>query len=142
MPFETTYRKTVLHFCSDELQQKRNPVHKNNFLWLLVRTLYLHTIYGYSSLKPRNTSSHLCVSLSIYAMCAKSRSIAKAVNYAVRSLGISRNCFCLLSNTAKYLVAADAILKSLYFGFHVICVAHLLLNCAMKVKSRFEDVDS
>ena len=25
--------------------------------------------------------------------------------------------------------------------FHVTCVAHLLHNCAMKIKSHFEDVD-
>ena len=38
--------------------------------------------------------------------------------------------------------AADITLKSLYPKlFHVTCVAHLLHNCAMKVKSHFEDVD-
>jgi len=40
------------------------------------------------------------------------------------------------------LVAVGAILKSLYPKlFHVTCIAHLLHNCAMKVKSHFEDVD-
>ena len=45
-------------------------------------------------------------------------------------------------DAAKYMVAAGAILKSLYSKLlHVTCVAHLLHNCAMKVKSHFEDVD-
>ena len=40
------------------------------------------------------------------------------------------------------MVAAGAILKSLYCKlFHVTSVAHLLRNCATKVKSHFEDVD-
>ena len=40
------------------------------------------------------------------------------------------------------MIAADITLKSLYPKlFHVTCVAHLLHNCAMKIKSRFEDVD-
>ena len=40
------------------------------------------------------------------------------------------------------MVAAGAILTSLYSKlFHVTCVAHLLHNCARKVKSHFEDVD-
>jgi len=39
-------------------------------------------------------------------------------------------------------VAAGNVLKSLYPKlFHVTCVAHLLHNCAMKVKSHFHDVD-
>ena len=47
-----------------------------------------------------------------------------------------------MSDTAKYKVAAGAILQSLYTKlFHVTCVAHLLDNYAMKVKSHFEKVD-
>ena len=40
------------------------------------------------------------------------------------------------------MVAAGAILKSLYPElFHVTCAAHLLHNCATKIKSYSEDVD-
>ena len=40
------------------------------------------------------------------------------------------------------MVAADTILKSLYPKlFHVTCIAHLLHNCAIKIKSHVEDVD-
>ena len=40
------------------------------------------------------------------------------------------------------MVAASATLKSVYPKlFDVTCVAHLLHNCAKKVKSHFEDVD-
>ena len=40
------------------------------------------------------------------------------------------------------MIAADITLKSLYPKlFHVTCVAHLLHNCAMTIKSHFEDVD-
>ena len=69
--------------------------------------------------------------------------IAQAVDDAVRNLGINRSFFCLLlSDTAKYMVAVGIILKSLYPKlFHVTCVAHLLHNFAMKIKSHFEDMD-
>ena len=59
-------------------------------------------------------------------------------------LEINRNFFCLLlSDTAKYKIAAGITLKSQYpkLLFHMTCVAHLLHNCAMKIKSHFEDVD-
>ena len=40
------------------------------------------------------------------------------------------------------MIAAGITLKSLYPKlFHVSCVAHLLHNCALKIKSHFEDVD-
>ena len=40
------------------------------------------------------------------------------------------------------MMAAGAILKSLYPQlFHVSRVAYLLHNCAVKVKSHFEDID-
>ena len=40
------------------------------------------------------------------------------------------------------MIAAGITLKSLYSKlFHVTCVAHLLHNCAMKIKSCFEDMD-
>ena len=40
------------------------------------------------------------------------------------------------------MIAAGITLKSLYSKlFHVMYVAHLLHNCAMKIKSHFEDLD-
>ena len=47
-----------------------------------------------------------------------------------------------MANVSKYMLAAGEILKSLYLKlFHVVCVTHLLHNCAMKVKSHSEDID-
>ena len=76
--------------------------------------------------------------------CApNSNIIAQAVGDAVRNLGINSSFFCLLlSDAAKYMIAAGTTLKSLSPKlFHVTCVAHLLHNCAMKIKCHFEDVD-
>ena len=73
--------------------------------------------------------------------CApNSNIIPQAVDDAARNLGINRSFFCLLLSDA--MIAADITLKSLYPKlFHVTCVAHLLHNCAMKIKSHFENVD-
>ena len=76
--------------------------------------------------------------------CApNSNIIAQAVDDAVRNLGINGSLFCLLlSDAAKYMITAAITLKSLYpMLFHMVCVAHLLHNCAMNIKSHFEDVD-
>ena len=69
--------------------------------------------------------------------------IAQAANDAVRNLGINRSFFCLLlSDATKHIIAAGLTLKSVYSKlFHVTCIAHLLHNCAIKIKSHIEDVD-
>ena len=68
--------------------------------------------------------------------CApNSNTIAQAVDNAVRNLEINRSFLCLLLfDAANYMVAAAKL-------FHMTCVAHLLHNCVMKIKSHFEDVD-
>ena len=75
--------------------------------------------------------------------CAPNNNIIdQAVDDAVGNLGINRNFCMLLSDAAKHMIAAGITLKSLYPKlFHVMCVAHLLHNCAIKIKSHFEDVD-
>ena len=69
--------------------------------------------------------------------------IAQAVDDAVRNLGINRSFFyLLLSDATKCMFASGIALKSLYLKlFLMTCVAHLLHNCAMKIKSHFENVD-
>ena len=69
--------------------------------------------------------------------------IAQAVYDAIRNFKITRSIFCLLpSDTSKYMIFAGITLKSLYPKlFDVTCVAHLLHNCTMKIKSHFEGVD-
>ena len=86
--------------------------------------------------------SHLCDCQPL--KCApNSNIIAQAVDDAVRNHEINRSFFfLLLSDAAKYMIAAGITLKSLYPKlFHVTCVAHLLHSCAMKSKSHFKNPD-
>ena len=100
---------------------------------------YVNILVG-SLETPRVSYLHDCQSLT---WAPNSNSIAQALNDAVRSLGINKNSFCLLlSYAAEYMVDAGATLKFLYPRlFYRICVAHILLNCTMKVKPHFEDID-
>ena len=77
--------------------------------------------------------------------CApNSNGIAQAVANTDRSLGINSNSFYLIFfDAAKFVMAlgTGTILNFLYHKlFHEACVAHLLHNCAMKVKSHLEDI--
>ena len=144
MPYKTTCRRTALQLSKDELKRIRNAVHdKQIFLIvdesILSGTQYLSIIVGGLE-TPHVNYLHDCQPLK----CAPNRNIiAQAVDDAVRNLGINSSFFCrLLSDAAKYMIAASLTLKSLYPKlFHVTCVAHLLRDCVMKIKSHFEDVD-
>ena len=135
LPSETTCRQTALQLSEDELKRIRNAVH-DKLIFLIVdeSTLsgmqYLNILVG--SLETLHVNYlYDCQSLK----CAPySKIIAQAVDDAVRNLGINRSFLCvLLSGAVKYMNAAGIALKPLYL--------YLLHNCAMKIKSHFENVD-
>lgn len=66
--------------------------------------------------------------------------IIHQVDDAVKDLGVARQDFSLLvSDAARYMVCAAQALKQLYPTlFHVPCVAHLLHNCAMKIRGFYK----
>ena len=144
LSFETTCRRTALQLSEDELKRMRNAVHEKQIFLIVDEstvsgTQYLNILVG-SLETPHVSYLYDCQPLQ----CApNSNIIAQAVDDAIRNLEINRGFFCLLlSDAAKYMIAAGIILKSLYPKlFHVTCVAHLLHNRAIKIKSHFEDMD-
>ena len=61
----------------------------------------------------------------------------------LRQLEIKRENFSLfLTDAARYMSLAGKTLKELYPSLmHVTCVAHLLHNCAMRVRTHFKNID-
>ena len=125
---------------TDESQWIRNAVHDKHIFLVLDKSIlsgiqYFHILVG--SVETSHASY-----LSNYQSlpCAPNyNSIAQAVNNGITSLRINKNSFyLLLFDVPKYRVAAGATLKSV---FHKTCVAELLHNCAVKVKSHFESLD-
>ena len=70
--------------------------------------------------------------------------ICMKIDDILRKLDIAReNFLLLLSDVASYMTACTATLKALYPRlFHVTCLAHMLHNCAEKVRGAFVDVDN
>ena len=60
----------------------------------------------------------------------------------LRQLDIKRENFSLfLTDAARYMSSAGKTLKELYPSLmHVTCVAHLLHNCAMRVRAHFKNI--
>ena len=69
--------------------------------------------------------------------------ILHTVDDTLRQLEIKREKFVLfLTDTARYMSLAEKTLKKLYSSLiDVNCVARLLHNCAMRVRSHFKNVD-
>ena len=106
----------MLQLSADELQRIRNVVHNKQFFLVVDESTlsgkqYLNILVGTLE-TPHVSDLYDCHPLT----CApKSNTIAQAVHDAGRTLGNNKNSFCLLlSDAAKYMVAAGALLKSLY----------------------------
>ena len=84
-----------------------------------------------------------CGSVQICSGSIDRRAVVQNVDDCVRTLQTERNnVVVLMSDAARYMTAAGEILQQLYPRlFHVTCVAHLLHNCAEKVRAYFSDVD-
>ena len=69
--------------------------------------------------------------------------ILHTVDDILRQLEIKRENFSLfLTDAARYMSSAGKTLKDLYPSLkHVTCVAHLLHNCAMRVRAHFKNID-
>ena len=69
--------------------------------------------------------------------------ILHTVDDILRQLEIKRENFSLfLTDAARYMSLIGKTLKELYPSLmHVTCVAHLLHNCAMRVRAHFKNID-
>lgn len=80
-----------------------------------------------------------CIALEIPA---NSQIIVQSIDDAIRYLQTPRPNFCLLlTDAARYNLKAATALHQMYPNlFHVTCIAHLLHNCALRVKAHYTNV--
>ena len=127
LPSKTTCRRTALQLSEDELKRIQNAVHYKQIFLIVDQSTLSSTQYLNILVESVETPhiSYLYDCQPVKYAC-NSNIIAQAVDNAVRNLGINRSFFCLLlSDAAKYMIAAGTTLKSLYPKlFHVTCVAH------------------
>ena len=103
------------------------------------KTKFINVIVGDIDVLEKTYPIECCVTetLNQSVICTK-------INDILHKLDIEReNFLLLLSDTASYMTACTATLKVLYSClFHITCLAHMLHNCAEKVRSAFADVDN
>lgn len=70
--------------------------------------------------------------------------ICQIIDDVLKKINANRNKFVLLiSDAAPYMISAGKTLKNLFPRlFHITCLAHLMHNCALRIKSKFSSADA
>lgn len=85
-----------------------------------------------------------CLACDSMAGSVDSESIISSILECLAKFNIPvNNVVLFVSDAARYMIKAGAYLKVQNYNlFHVTCIAHLIHNCAIQVKSYYEDVNS
>lgn len=145
LPSESTCRKKVSDLADKEKDRVKDIV-RNKQIFLEIDesevsgTKYVNVLIGTLD---NPTKVYMC-SCTALTGNVNAQVIIHIIDDTIRYLNTDRENFCLLiSDAAPYMISAAKTLKELYTQlFHVTCIAHLLHNCALRVKSYFDSADN
>ena len=135
LPSETAARAFVAKLASQKEEQIQEFLYDKNifdYISVLVASLDAPNQTFFVNCHPLDSGRNV-----------NSRIILHTVDDILRQLEIKRESFSLfLTDAARYMSSAGKTLKELYPSLmHVTCVAHLLHNCAMRVRAHFKNID-
>jgi hypothetical protein len=144
LPCEQSCRLRINDVFEEEMQRICDYV-KNQPVFFVVDESevagckYVNLLVGILSV-PQTAYLFECLPL---ASAANGDAILRIIDDCIDYLCISRDHFqLLLTDAASYMISAGNTLHRLYPNlFHVTCLAHLIHNCAMKVKCHYSQVD-
>ena len=146
LPSETAVRACVAKLASQKEEQIQELLrYKKIFLIVdeaeVAKQKYISVLVG-SLDAPNQTFLVDCLPLDS-GRNVNSSIILHTVDDILRQFEIKRENFSLfLTDAARYMSLAGKTLKELYPSLmHVTCVAHLLHNCAMRVRAHFKTID-
>ena len=146
LPSETAARACVAKLASQKEEQIQKLLRdKNIFLIVneadIAKQKHISVLVG-SLDAPNQTFLVDCHPLDSGSN-VNSSIILHTVNDLLRQREIKRENFSLfVTDAARYISLAGKTLKELYSSLmHVTCVAHLLHNCAMRVRAHFKNID-
>ena len=146
LPSETAARACVAKLASHKEEQIQELL-RDKKIFLIVdeaevaKQKYISVLVG-SLDAPNQTFLVNCHPLDS-GRNVNSSIILHTVDDILRQLDIKRENFSLfLTDAARYMSSAGKTLKELYPSLmHVTCVAHLLHNCATRVRAHFKNID-
>jgi len=144
LPAEQTCRMKVTELYEEEIERIKALI-KDEPVFIIVDESdisgkkYVNILVGIIS-KPHISYLVECAPLST---AANSEILLRLIDDTINFLSISRPNFnLLLTDAASYMLSTGRTLHKLYpHLFHVTCIAHLIHNCAMRIRAHFVDVD-
>ena len=144
LPSQSACRRKAAEIGEREIDRVKNLIHEQKIFLVADESeisgiKYLNVLVGLLD-EPDKTYLIAC---KVLPKSPTAQSICQEIDDCLRFLGVTKNNFCLLlSDAARYMQAAGKTLKNMYPQlFHVTCVAHLLHNCALRVKAKYPAVD-
>ena len=144
LPLESACRRKAAEMGERKIDRVKNLIHVQKIFLVVDESEisginYLNVLVGLLD-EPDKTYLIAC---KVLPKSPTAQSICQEIDDCVRFLDVTRNNFCLLlSDAARYMQAAGKTLKNMYLQlFHVTCVAHLMHNCALRVKAKYPAVD-
>lgn len=144
LPSEETCRSRINLLYDEEIGKLRDFVKEKPIFFVVDEadvsgSKYVCVLVGILD-EPTRTYMCDCVPLQKSPNAA---TVIHILNDVIPLLGCDReNVSLLLTDAASYMMSAVKTLRVLYpTMFHVTCGAHLLHNCAMRVRAHFDDVD-
>lgn len=144
LPSDQTCRNQLPDLVSIKMDRVKNILKGKYFFMVIDESeicgaKYLNILAGILE-QPAQTYLVECLPLNA---SVNAQTILHAVEDTINFLECKCQDFCLLlSDAAPYMISAGKTLHLLYPNvFHVTCTAHLLHNCAMKVKANYINVD-
>ena len=146
LPSETAARACVAKLASQKEEQIQELLRDKKFFLIVdeaevAKQKYISVLVG-SLDAPNQTFLVNCHPLDS-GRNVNSSIILHTVDDLLQQLEIKRENFSLfLTDAARYMSSAGKTLKELFPSLmHVTCVAHLLHNCAMRVRAHFKNID-
>jgi hypothetical protein len=141
IPSDSTVRTRIGSQYDSEIERLRNYIKDKKMFFIVDESdisgkKFVNVLVG----EPTVSFACLCVPL---LFSPNADTIYQILFKAILLLRIeSENICLLLSDAASYMLRCGILLKSLAPNmFHVTCLAHLLHNCAMRVRNYYKKVD-
>ncbi|XP_029655439.1 uncharacterized protein LOC115229178 [Octopus sinensis] len=141
--FNLTGRRNYFNYMANKVE-KLKEYFKGSQIFLVIDETQ-HSLKKYVNIiagkidNPTNIYLIDCICVEI----ADASSVCQTIDDCLRNYQIERKNFVLLlTDAAPYMMSAATSIRIFYPNMiHLTCFAHLLHNCALKVRSHYQDID-
>ena len=144
VPSDTSCRQKIENICNEVLNKIQSIVQDQRIILYADESEVNGDKYFVVQMSLlENPKIVYTVECKYFQKSLNSNDVCQSIDDVVRKFHIKRENFVLfLSDAAPYMWSAGKSLKTLYSNLqHVTCMSHLLHNCCMRIRLKFEAID-